>query len=282
MESADRVNVFEYLDYRQFLRDFYRAKKATEYGFSYRAFSRRARLRSVNYLKLVMDGERNLTPEMAHQFARGCGLDEQATDYFCELVAFNQTKTTDERNRCYERLARFKQYRTLHRLDAAQAAYHGTWYIPAIRELIARQDFQEDPKWVSRVLLPRITAGEAQKALETLSVLGLVTRDETGRLRQTEPLVTTGSGPLGHHVVNYHRSMMERAAEALDTVPRAEREISSLTLCVSEEVLSDLKERIREFRRELLQVAELSGPPERVVQVNFQLFPLSEKKETEP
>jgi len=282
VESTDRVNIFEYLDYRQFLRDFYRAKKATEYGFSYRAFSRRAGIRSVNYLKLVMDGERNLTPEMAHQFARGCGLDEQATDYFCELVAFNQTKTTDERNRCYERLARFKQYRTLHRLDAAQAAYHGTWYIPAIRELIARQDFQEDPKWVSHVLLPRITAGEAQKALETLSVLGLVTRDETGRLRQTEPLVTTGSGPLGHHVVNYHRSMMERAAEALDTVPRAEREISSLTLCVSEEVLSDLKERIREFRRELLQVAELSGPPERVVQVNFQLFPLSEKKETEP
>ena len=42
----------------------------------------------------------------------------------------------------------------------------------------------------------------------------------------------------------------------------------------------DLKERIREFRRELLQLAELEGKPERVVQINFQLFPLSRQEET--
>ena len=47
----------------------------------------------------------------------------------------------------------------------------------------------------------------------------------------------------------------------------------SCDLCVSHEVLLDLKERIREFRREILQVAELGGPPARVVQLNFQLFP---------
>ena len=75
--------------------------------------------------------------------------------------------------------------------------------------------------------------------------------------------------------------MLERAADALDSVPREEREISSVTLCVSQEVMLDLKERIREFRRELLQVAELDGAPERVVHIGFQLFPLSEKKETD-
>ena len=47
-------------------------------------------------------------------------------------------------------------------------------------------------------------------------------------------------------------------------------------------VLLELKERIREFRRELLQLAELEGRPERVVQLNFQLFPLSERREPEP
>ena len=72
-----------------------------------------------------------------------------------------------------------------------------------------------------------------------------------------------------------------RAAEALDSVPRDEREISSVTLCVSQDVMLDLKERIREFRRELLQVAELGGAPERVVQINFQLFPLSEQQEND-
>ena len=55
MAANSPVNVFECLDYREFLRDFCQEKKATEYGFSQRAFSRRAGLRSTNYLKPVMD-----------------------------------------------------------------------------------------------------------------------------------------------------------------------------------------------------------------------------------
>jgi microcystin degradation protein MlrC len=51
------IDVFQYLDYRVFLADFYRAKKRS--GFSYRAFSRAAGLGAPNYLKLVMDGDRN-------------------------------------------------------------------------------------------------------------------------------------------------------------------------------------------------------------------------------
>jgi uncharacterized protein (TIGR02147 family) len=67
--SGSPVDVFEYLDYRAFLRDIYLAKKAERRGFSFRAFSRRANLRSPNYLKLVMDGERNLSRAMAERFA---------------------------------------------------------------------------------------------------------------------------------------------------------------------------------------------------------------------
>jgi uncharacterized protein (TIGR02147 family) len=85
-------------------------------------------------------------------------------------------------------------------------------------------------------------------------------------------------GPLAHHVVEYHRAMLERASHAIDEVPRDEREISTLTLCVSHDVMLKLKERIRELRRELLHVAEQEGQPERVVQINFQLFPMSRKK----
>ncbi|HEY5958371.1 MAG TPA: TIGR02147 family protein, partial [Polyangiaceae bacterium] len=101
MATNQRVSVFDYLDYRAYLRDNYAERKANEYGFSHRAFSKRAGLRSTNYLKLVMDGERNLTPEMAHQFAAGCGLVKAAAEYFCELVAMNQADSAAERNRCH-------------------------------------------------------------------------------------------------------------------------------------------------------------------------------------
>jgi uncharacterized protein (TIGR02147 family) len=281
VEPSDSVHIFEYLDYRAFLRDFYRSEKAKSARFSHRLFSRRAGLRSSNYLNLVMKGERDLSAEMATRFAHGCSLRKAEADYFCELVAFGQARTADERNRCYDRLGRFREFRAAHQLDAAQAAYHSSWYMPAIRELVARKDFEEDPKWIASTLVPPIAPQQARDALATLCSLKLLVRDAKGRLRQAEQLVTTGRGPLGHHVVNYHRTMIAHALQALDHVPRDERDVSSLTLCVSEAALPRIKERIRALRQELLQFAELEGDPERVVQINFQLFPLSAGKGTE-
>jgi len=276
--DASPVNVFEHLDYRVLLRALFEHKKRTEYGFSHRALSRRAGLTSSNFLVLVMKGSRNMSTEAAERLAAALGLAKREAEYFVELVAFNQAKTPAESARCYERLTRFKGHREIHKLAAEQAAYHSAWYIPAIRELAAREDFQGDAAWIARTLQPRITVAQAKRALEVLEKLELLRRDKKGRLRQSAPIVTTGVGPLAHHVVEYHRAMLQCASRAIDEVPRDEREISALTLCVSHDVLLKLKERIREFRRELLHVAEQEGAPERVVQLNFQLFPMSRKK----
>ena len=279
VDDGNSVNVFEYLDHRALMRALFEHKKRSEYGFSHRAFARRAGLRSSNYLVLVMKGERNVSPEKAARFADGFGLHKREAEYFVELVAFNQAKTTAERARCYERVSRFRGHREVHRLTVEQAEYHSHWFIPAIRELAARADFCDDPRWIARTLQPAISAAQAKRALAVLESLQLLKRDAKGRLRQAAPIVTTGVGPLAHHVVAYHRSMLERASAALDAVPREEREISAITLCVSHEVMLQLKDRIREFRRELLHIAEQQGAPERVVQLNFQLFPMSRKKD---
>ncbi len=275
MEDKKSVHVFNYLDYRAFLRDFYKEQKASGRQFSFRAFAQRAGIRSFNFLQLVMKGQRDLSAQMALHFARGCGLKGSQADYFCELVAFGQAKTTEERNRAYERLGRFRQFRAAHQLEPAQAAYHKNWYVPAIRELAALPTFEGDPKWIASAMRPAISIVQAREALETLQELGLLVRDPSGQLRQSSQLVTTGPGPLGHHVVNYHRVMLEQAARSLDDVPREERDISSLTLCVSAQSFQLVRDRINALRQELLQLAELDGPPDRVVQLGFQLFPLS-------
>lgn len=276
--TGKKPSVFGYSDYRAYLADHYRHAKDHEYGFSFRVFSKRAGISSSNYLRLVIDGKRNLSPGMAAQFAKGCGLLGAAADFFCELVAYGQATTTADKNRHYEQLLRHRPFRETRKLEPAQADYHSTWYLPAIRELCRRPDFDESPKWVAAELEPSISVREAKQALATLVQLGLLYRDEGGRLKQTDTLVTTGPGPLGHHVFNYHRVMLERAAVALDRIPREEREVSSVTVCVSQEKLVELKRRIAEFRRDLLQLAEIDNEPERVVQINFQLFPLSKQK----
>jgi uncharacterized protein (TIGR02147 family) len=277
MPPAREIDVFEYRDYRAFLRDVYQARKESEYGFSYRAFAKRAGLGAPNYLKLVAAGERNLTAEMAGRFAAALGIDGEAASYFCDLVAFNQATTASERERCYQRLQGYRRYRSAFRLDAAHAAYHSEWYIPAIRELAACQGFVEDPKWIARRLCPSISARQAQHALGVLEQLGFLVRDAEGKLRQHAPVLSTGDDqPLGHHVATFHRTMLERAGEALDRVPREEREIAALTVGIDAARFVDFKRRLFELRQELLQLATEDGSvPDRVVQINFQMFPLS-------
>jgi uncharacterized protein (TIGR02147 family) len=267
------IDVFRYLDYRVFLADFYRAKKRR--GFSYRAFSRDAGLGAPNYLKLVIAGQRNLTPAMAARFAAACSLQGEGAEYFERLVEFNQAKPGDERNVQYQRLGVFRRYRQAQKLELAHAAYHSTWYLPALRELCASPAFREDPEWLASVLRPAIKATEAKQALELLLELGLIERNAAGRLQQTNAVVSTGPETRSMNIRNYHIEMLRRAAESIDLVQAKERDISSLTLCLSETGLLRIKQRIAAFQRELIELAEQETERAQAVQVNFQLFPLS-------
>jgi uncharacterized protein (TIGR02147 family) len=266
--------VFDYLDYRAFLRDYYVAKKAS-HALSFRGFSKRAGLGSPNYLKMVIDGQRNLTPAMAERFAKAASLDGDAARYFTELVLFNQARTTVERNQSYANITGFRRYREARPLDLAHAAYHSTWYLPAIRELAARADFVDDPQWIAATLWPTIAPADAAHALHVLLELGLLKREGDGRVVQSEALVSTGAEVRSVHIANYHRTMMQRASDSIDAVPPSERDISSLTLCLGPDGLRRLKERVQRFRRELLELSTIAENPHQVVQMNFQLFPLS-------
>jgi uncharacterized protein (TIGR02147 family) len=271
---SEAIDVFAYLDYRAFLRDHYlRGKERSR--LSFRGFSRRAGLGSPNYLKLVMDGDRNITDAMATRFASAVGLPHDAASYFCELVRFNQAKTLAERAKHHQKLTGYQRYREIRPLEAEHAAYHSTWYLPAVRELAARRDFREDPGWIARTLWPAVSFDEAQEALVTLLELGLLVRDANGDLRQGDPLLSTGAEIASLNIARYHQAMLERASAAIETVPAEQRDISSLTLCLGSDGVRRLKERLRAFRRELLEISSLEENPKQVVQLCLALFPLS-------
>jgi len=256
--------------------------KQTRRGFSYRSFSRRANLGSPNHLKRVIDGDRNLTLEMAARFADTIGLEGEAADYFVQLVRLGQATSSVERRQAFAKLTSFRAFRKTRKLDVAQSEYHSTWYIPAVRELAGRKDFDPDPEWIASRLLPAIKPTEARAALDTLLQLGLLRQEDDGRVVQSEPLLTTGPEMHTLHVANYHRTMMHRAAESIDLVASDARDISALTLLVSAGGLRRLKEKVQRFRRELLEDSIADTDARQVVQLNFQLFPLSIDPNQEP
>ena len=279
--QEERPDVYSYLDYRSFLRDYYDWGKANR-NVSHRGLARRAHLKSPSYLKRVMDGTRNLSAQTAERVGAACMLKGKALEYFGDLVQFNQAKTSDQRRAAYARIRGFERYRRVRQLDIALDDYFAHWYVPVIRELAASPRFNPDPSWVAKAVRPRIKLSEAKAALRVLEKLGLLIRDDDGRVRPADKLVSTGGQTASVQMGHFHRAMIGRGMAAIDEIAAAERDISSLTFCVDATGLERLKQRIQVFRRELLVDDTISeGIPQQVVQVNFQVFPLSRVLEDE-
>lgn len=78
-------------NYRTYLKRILDAKKVSNPQFSMRAMSLHLGL-SHSALGLIINGKKNLSPEMALKIARKLKLSKQERDYFCALVQFETTK----------------------------------------------------------------------------------------------------------------------------------------------------------------------------------------------
>ncbi|MGE3680775.1 MAG: TIGR02147 family protein [Bdellovibrionales bacterium] len=273
-----RPVIFDYSDYRAFLRDSYRFLKETQTRFSFRKFSAEAGFKAPNALKLLIDGKRNLTLQSIRKVIKALKLSSDEGTFFKNLVFMNQAESTRERLSYAQELCKSRVFRELYPLESLQFAFYNEWYHIPIRELVASLEFQEDPEWIARRLRDKITPEQATQALSNLIELGLLKRDGNGRLRQAHANITTGHEISSSAVAEFHRQMMKLASDSIDEVERHRREISSSTILVDEKSFPRIKELVQEFRRRLLaEAGDISASSSAVVyQISFHVFPLTD------
>lgn len=274
-----KPDIFSYLDYRAFLRDYYAAAKEHIAAFSFRYLSRRAGFSSPNFIKLVMEGDRNLGGDSPERVAKAFSLDRDETRFFVNLVAFDQAQSTEERNEAYAAVAASRRFRSARRLEHDMFEYLSHWYYPAIREMAGRADFVKDAGWIAAQLFPSVPKRDVKKALSALLRLGLLVEGDDGQLSRGEPSVTTGHEVSSLAARNYHDQMIERARASIESCPREWRDISALTVCVEHAQIEEIKHRVHRFRELLLDFCDSVESPEAVYQLNIQLFPLTKPPE---
>lgn len=274
-DTKTEPDVLQYSNYRTYLADYYEFKKAESTIFSHRFFAKKAGVSSPNYLKLVMDGQRNLTKKSLLKFAAALGLKGMRAEFFENLVFFNQAKATSERNVFYGKIMRARAKAGLRKLDEAQFRLYSHWRHIAVRELAALKGFRPDAGWVAKRLGRAITEKEAEESLILLGGLGLLKKTANG-FAQSDVNITTADEVRSLLVKNYHHQMIGMAATVLDNLPAVKRDISSITIPIRARDFAKLKEQIQLMRKELLNLAAEPGAGEDVVQVNIQLFPLTD------
>lgn len=264
--------LYSYLDYRSYLLDEQAARKAADPGFTFRTLAGLLEI-DPGQLTRILRGKSPLPFRFVPAVARHFEMDRRASAYFEELLRLERARSADEKSRCQERLAALRGV-AVAPVDAARAAYYGQWHHSVIRALLGMGPFRDDFEALGRMCIPPITAEQARQSVQILEDLGLVRRDEQRILRPSEPHLTTGEGVSPQVLRKFHDQAIELGRASLERIPSSERDISAITASLDANGLVLLREMARELRQRVQTLAHGTRDPDRVFQLNIQMFPV--------
>ncbi len=272
--------VFQYIDYRLFLRDYYSEKKATTRHFSYRYFCSKAGISSPVFLKLVMEGKSNISVEMIDKFTKALSFNKHESRFFKHLVQFNQAKTAEEKQDHYAVLVTMSNNVSRHVLGSEQFEYLSKWYNVVIRELICQHDFEDDFLALASSIVPPITKKEAATSVKLLLRIGLIVKQPDGTYRHTDRALATNREIAGPAIRAFNKTMIDLAKQAVDTIENTERNVSGMTVGLSKSSYDVLCAEIESFKDRIAAIVHNSADVDSVYQMNLQLFPVARRKNT--
>jgi len=267
------VNIFDYLDYRKFLKDYYQERKKEDPRFSHRFIANKLHFDS-GYFSKIIKGERHISLRLVPKFISLLKLGKKEGEFFETLVLFCKAKTHDKKNSHFETLMSFKKTEK-NLLSAEQYKLFDNWYYLAIREIIAFYPFKGDYKGLAKIVQPPIKPSEAKKAIKTLEKLKLIRKKEDGTYERIVQVWSTGEEVKSVALVNMQQAMMDLAKDAFDRYSRNNRDMSTLTLSISEDEFLMISRELSRLREKLLDAAQKCSNPDRVYQCNFTVFPVS-------
>ena len=282
MTAGKTLSPYGFTSYRRYLREYYLFRKGSERGYSYRMFSRAGGFSSPNILKLVMEGQRNLTPESTAQFIKALGLSRKKAEYFRQMVILDQSKTDSEKQEAWKNIKRLTPYSKKKTLknEEIQYQYLSHWLHPVLRDMVLVQGFSDDPYWIASRINGRCSIKEIRSAFLFLLENGYIVR-QGDRYETADDIVATSDEVRSLSIRQYHRCMLEQGGHILDDLEIGDREFGALTMVLPEESFEELKHKMKTFRQELhhwaVQVGEEKSGSS-VVQVNMQMYPQTKRK----
>jgi uncharacterized protein (TIGR02147 family) len=270
------ANIFEYQDYRLYLKDFYSEQKASKKNFSYRSFSEKANINAPSFLFYVITGKRNLTQSTILKISQAIGHPREEADYFELLVLFNQATTITEKTHYYSKLVEIRKPLDISVVDKDRYEYYANWYNVVIREVVTFFDFEGDFNRLGSFLVPAISAKQSKESIRLLERLGFIERDSNGLYHQTQNILQTRVGSVDAFIIEkFQIEMLQVAIKAYENIPVSRRMTTSTTISISRETFELFKMRIRELQNQLMEMARIDSKPESVYQLTMNIFPIS-------
>ncbi|MDH4466424.1 MAG: TIGR02147 family protein [Bacteriovoracaceae bacterium] len=226
-------------------------------SYSLRAFAKLLQV-SPSALSAMLRGKRSITKKSAEKMGLklGMGLD---------VIKSLQIDDKGSKTLRYDQLS----------LDTF--ALISDWYHYAILELIRVRPFKSDAAWIAKKI--GITKTEVNIAIERLVRIDLLEIDDEGQWHDISGGLTTNisEGLTSAASRNLQKQILEMAIQSIDTDDLSKRDNTSLTIAIHSDDLVEVKQRIKNFRRSLLEFLERPGTqsPNEVYHVSFALNPIT-------
>ncbi len=272
--KRSKLDIFTYLDFRRYLSERLAELKAENAKYSLRYLSDRLGLKSKSHLKMVADGQRNLSPKLAASLADVLGLSADETAFFKALVLANQARTPADQSAALDELRRKRRFKKLHRLDLDRFDYLADPLLLTLREMTTFPDFQDDPAWIATRLPGRVGKRRIEKGLMQLERAGLLVRRDDNRLEAAHKHQHTGDGLHSAALKTFYANTF-KAAELSMRQPADVRQLAGLTMAISRPAYDRILERLTVFIDDVRAIADADAGSNEVYQLALALFPLT-------
>lgn len=279
VDKVELPAVFGFLDHRDYLREWFDAKRKLVKTFSYRVFARKAGFASHAFLSEVIQGRRNLSEDSTQKCIHALGLAGEAATYFALLVRYGQENHLDRRRDLLSDLLRLQASRQVQRVAGSQSEYFAHWLHIALREVAVFGGFGRDWKAMAGFFKPAVTPEEVKTGIDLLLRLELLRATPEGGFEYSCPRLTPGDID-SKTLATLKRQMILLAIDQLGRPDSPDTHLSSVTVSISRDRLFRVREILDKARRDILaETATDDQPADQVLQVNLQLVPLTESLE---
>ena len=177
MELSEDPRIWGFVDYREFLRSYYEWHR--RYGnLSHAIFSKRAGLKSRSYLRLVLTGKRNLSPDGIQKFTKGLQLTPYEAEAFTALVNYNQSSDPRARDYYWDMFLKLKPKAQDTADLNGENLILSKMVFPVLMVLLRQSHIKSDVHSLADVIGK--SPEKIQEAIEQLIELGMVERSAEG------------------------------------------------------------------------------------------------------
>lgn len=279
------ISIVNYLDFRAFLKDYFKEQKSLHSCFSYEYFARKIGFRNKGFLYNIINKSKSLSRSHIFKLCSAIDLSAMECRYFETLVAYSKASTARERSHYFQALMSLKA--PVHGsapqqlIDQDQFAYYAHWYHSAIRSLIGINPRKNDAKWLASRLRVPLKGWEVRRSIRLMQRLGLIQKDIEGTLSLSNRIISTGNDIKAVGLIDYYLQHLDLAGRALQDVPRDERHFEGITLGISKKSYDLIRAEFSTFIDKALTIAHNDAGADSVYQCMLQLYPLTKPSRKE-